>query len=158
MVLLSQRKKGMNAITDDHCNSLSFLGEVVKFKPGLDTNKWDHIAARLNKIFHNNDSYITPYFFYDGSDCASCFKRWYFDPYTKEHNSDAAHINASDTVVSSGSGNVNTDESNSANIGKYHISGMQRMLGEAVKAYNDSLEEYWRQYMELPSETIRVAD
>lgn len=75
----------------------------------------------------------------------------------EKHSCDAAHINTSDTAVSSEPGNVNTDEFDSANISKCHISGMERILGKAVKAYNDSLEEYWRQYMELPSETIRVA-
>ena len=35
---------------------------------------------------------------------------------------------------------------------------MQPMLREAVKAYKDSLEEYWRQYIESPSETLRVTD
>lgn len=43
--------------------SLSLLGEVVKVRPGFDMNKWDAIAARLNKRFHQIDESITPYFF-----------------------------------------------------------------------------------------------
>ncbi|GAV51533.1 hypothetical protein ZYGR_0AE00100 [Zygosaccharomyces rouxii] len=156
--ILAKKRKGTSAVKEDPRNCLSFFGEVVKFQPGLDIKKWDPIAARLNKIFHDNNSCITPYFFYDGSDCHSCFKRWYFDPYENKSNADAAHINESDNTVASKPGNVNTNESNSANVDEYHTSRMQPMLREAVKAYKDSLEEYWRQYIESPSETLRVTD
>lgn len=153
LAILSMEKKGTNSVKEDPRNALSLLGEVVKSQPGFDTNKWDYIAARLNKVFHNHDNYITPYFFYDGSDCASCFKRWYFYPYADKIEADSAHINESDIAVASKPGNANTNGSDSANI-----SGIKPMLHKAIKAYNDSLEEYWRQYTERPSEGTRVAD
>lgn len=61
-------------------NTLSFLKEVIKIQPGLDFSKWDRVAARLNKIFHENDNSITPYYFYSGSECSSCFNSWYVVP------------------------------------------------------------------------------
>ncbi|GAV56446.1 hypothetical protein ZYGR_0CV00100 [Zygosaccharomyces rouxii] len=140
LIVLSD-KKGMRAVKNDLRNSISFLVEIVKIQPGLDTDKWDLIASLLNRIFHNNDDNITPYFFYDGSNCASFFKSWYFDPYTKETESDTANTSESDTAVASKSDAVNTSG--------HGISGIQPMLGEAVKAYNDSLKEYWREHTEL---------
>lgn len=106
-------------IRADTRNSLSILAEVVKFRPGLDDNKWDLIAARLNRIFHHNNNNTTPYFFYDGADCHSYFKQWYIIP-----------------------GTCKIGVANSSETANF----LRPIIDKALKIYTDSVEEYWGRY------------
>lgn len=83
-------------------------------------SKWDLIAARMNRVFHYNDNKITPYFFYDGSDCYSHFIKWYITGNRSVH--------------------------------------MQPMINEAVKVFNESVEEYWRQHKAQASEKSELSE
>lgn len=118
------RNNWVNNVRINTQNTLSLLREVVRVKPGLDATKWDTIAARLNKIFYANDSAATPYFFYDGFECSTFFKTWYFGPSVRGRESGTATG-----------------------------SQLQPMVDEAVKVHEATLEEYWRHFLG-PAESV----
>lgn len=148
-------KKGTHAATNDVRNALSLLGEVVKVQPGIDEKKWDLIAARLNKIFYNNDNSTTPYFFYDGSEVASFFKSNYVQPSLLRNGPNTANANVPE--------NANTSETHSAEskpntaaASNLAISEIQSIIDRAVKIYTDNLEECWQEYVEIPSQAAET--
>ncbi|SCU89800.1 LAFA_0E21000g1_1 [Lachancea sp. 'fantastica'] len=63
---------GSTLLTDNH--KLLMLKMLVAEDPGMDSEKWNTIAAKLNRAFHALDPSISPYFFYNGGACLSFFR------------------------------------------------------------------------------------
>ncbi|CEP61338.1 uncharacterized protein LALA0_S03e00628g [Lachancea lanzarotensis] len=66
-----------------HNNKLLMLKLLVAEDPGLDSAKWDTVAAKSNWNFHNSDPSMTPYFFYDGDACLTYFRENMLQPYSR---------------------------------------------------------------------------
>lgn len=60
---------------------LQFLREVEMVKPGIDMRKWDFIAAKMNANLYQNNSLISPYYYYNGEACYCFFKAKYLLPH-----------------------------------------------------------------------------
>ncbi|SCU84490.1 LAME_0C09648g1_1 [Lachancea meyersii CBS 8951] len=73
----------MRKLTVTRTNTIQFMKEVATIRPGIETQEWDVIAARMNLVFYSGNSSVTPYFFYDGESCYSFFKTAYLLPYLR---------------------------------------------------------------------------
>ncbi|GAV52726.1 hypothetical protein ZYGR_0AH00110 [Zygosaccharomyces rouxii] len=62
-------------------NKTELVQQVLKSNPGLDIEKWDEIANRLNSSFYQEHFWNTPYFFYDGQQAQLAFRANVSKPY-----------------------------------------------------------------------------
>ncbi|SCW03378.1 LAFE_0G09098g1_1 [Lachancea fermentati] len=106
-------------------NKLYFLREVVVMRPGLEMEKWDRIAKKLNPVFFENSSWASRNFFLDGKSCEARFRYYFVNPYLKRKRSELT---------------LTTNE-------------LDPFIEEAVKAYQESLHESWKQM--IKEQTIR---
>lgn len=121
-------------------NKLVFLKEVTVTRPGIDNERWNAIARRLNPIFYQNSRSATAYFFYDGEACASCFRRNFLQPYywSKPHQEAGGG-----TTDSSGLNESNGLSNSSIESGLR--SELETFIEMAVKAHQESLMAYWNE-------------
>ncbi|CAR21790.1 KLTH0B10230p [Lachancea thermotolerans CBS 6340] len=73
----------LNDCGTDPSNTLHFMKEIVAVGLQMEMREWDIIAARMNRVFYLNNSWATPYFFYDGEACHSFFKNYYLKHYSR---------------------------------------------------------------------------
>ncbi|KAM3163170.1 hypothetical protein ACU8KH_01629 [Lachancea thermotolerans] len=99
-------------------NKLQLMKEIATVRPGIDTKEWDLIASRMNPVFYNNSSWVTPYFFYDGDSCYSYFRTYYLKPYKKSVNADNTNGDAGDEF--------------------------QPFVDQAIKVYKERVNEDWQ--------------
>ena len=64
-----------------HPDTTLLVQQVLKSNPGLDIEKWDEIANRLNSSFYQEHFWNTPYFFYDGQQAQLAFRANVSKPY-----------------------------------------------------------------------------
>ncbi|CAR27513.1 ZYRO0D00242p [Zygosaccharomyces rouxii] len=64
-----------------HPDTTLLVQQVLKSNPGLDIEKWDEIANRLNSSFYQEHMWNTPYFFYDGQQGQLAFRNNVLRPY-----------------------------------------------------------------------------
>ena len=126
-------------LTDE--NKLVFLKEVTVARPGIDNERWNVVARRLNPIFSQNSRSATAYFFYDGEACASCFRRNFLEPYYwKKPHQEAG----GGTTDSSGLNESNRLPNSSIESGLPR-SELETFIEMAVKAHQESLMAYWNE-------------
>lgn len=99
-------------------NKLQLMKEIATVRPGIDTKDWDLIASRMNPVFYNNSSWVTPYFFYDGDTCYSFFRTYYLKPYKKSVDADNTNGDAGDEF--------------------------QPFVDQAIKVYEERVNEDWQ--------------
>ncbi|CUS22829.1 LAQU0S07e01068g1_1 [Lachancea quebecensis] len=99
-------------------SKVQFMKEIAISRPGIDAKEWDYIALKMNSVFYNNSSWVTPYFFYNGNSCYSFFRAYYLKPYKK----------------STDAGNTNGDAGDE----------FQPFIHQAIKAYEERVNEYWQ--------------
>ncbi|KAH9199723.1 DUP family-domain-containing protein [Zygosaccharomyces rouxii] len=78
-------------------NKTELVQQVLKSNPGLDIEKWDEIANRLNSSFYQEHFWNTPYFFYDGQQAQLAFRANVSKPY---HQGKLNGITDSDKIQS----------------------------------------------------------
>lgn len=62
--------------------------ELQKSRPGVSDEAWDQVALNLNSLFCQTKVWRSPYFFYDGRNCRSYFRKFYLVPFNSTtHNS-----------------------------------------------------------------------
>lgn len=67
-------------------NKVQFMKEIAISGPGLEMKKWGVVAAKMNPVLHKSSLLATPYYFYDGESCYSCFRNEYLHPYLRRKN------------------------------------------------------------------------
>lgn len=126
-------------LTDE--NKLVFLKEVTVARPGIDNERWNAIARRLNPIFYQNSRSATAYFFYDGEACASCFRRNFLQPYYWRK----PHQEAEGAATDSSGLNEPSRLPNSSVDSGLPRSELATFVEMAVKAHQESLMAYWNE-------------
>ncbi|QLG72474.1 hypothetical protein HG535_0D01820 [Zygotorulaspora mrakii] len=125
-------------------NELLFLKQVVIIRPGLDSRKWDTIAGNLNRVFYQNSREATPYFFYDGESCQSCFRSKFLNPYLKIENQGER---GSSNEQHQSSGNGAAHDLNEPPVQRSQKLELEPYIKEAVKAYQESVDDFWNSLM-----------
>lgn len=123
-------------LTDE--NKMIFLKEVTVARPGLDSEIWNAIARQLNPIFYQNSRSATPYFFYDGEACSSCFRRNFLTPYYFRQRK--PRQDAGEGITESSE--PRETETRSPNY-QFPRSELDTFIEMAVKAHEESLKAYW---------------
>ncbi|KAH9199041.1 DUP family-domain-containing protein [Zygosaccharomyces rouxii] len=62
-------------------NMTELVQQVLESNPGVDIEKWDEIANRLNSSFYQEHLWNTPYFFFDGQQAQLAFRDNVLRPY-----------------------------------------------------------------------------
>ncbi|KAH9199039.1 hypothetical protein LQ764DRAFT_235977 [Zygosaccharomyces rouxii] len=73
-------------------NKTELVQQVLKSNPGLDIEKWDEIANRLNSSFYQEHFWNTPYFFFDGQQAQLAFRDNVLRPYLEGKLDDIADM------------------------------------------------------------------
>ncbi|CUS25128.1 LAQU0S27e00760g1_1 [Lachancea quebecensis] len=82
---------GVASVIREPENQFRFMEEIATIKPGLEMGKWDVVAARMNPFLHRSSSLATPYYFYDGESCHSCFRKDFLYPYLRRNNTNSTY-------------------------------------------------------------------
>lgn len=124
-------------LTDE--NKLVFLKKVTIARPGIDIDRWNAIARQLNPIFYHNSRSATPYFFYDGEACSSCFRRNFLELYYSRQ------IKPRQDAEGSITGETNGLPNNGPPRSEPPRSELYTFIEMAAKAHEESLKAYWNE-------------
>lgn len=135
-------------------NELCFLKEVTVGKPGLDHKKWDSIASALNLVFYQNCKSATPYFFYDGEACSSCFRRRFVTPWASQKLIDTSGKQEENTSQMPEQNEIQV-ESRQGRYQSIFYNELDPFIEKAVNAYQESLEACWNELMNENSSVLQ---
>lgn len=98
--------------------------------PGVEVEKWDEVASKLNCLLYHDRSWNTPYFFYDGSICRHTFKCLILRPFLKDESN---------------------NEENEKNVLRETVERYQNRVESAFKDFQQgTLAEPSEEYKSLP--------
>lgn len=121
------------------CHLDLITAELQKTRPGVSEEAWDQVASELNDLFYQMRIWRTPYFFYNGQYCQSCFRKFYLRPFYNKSSK-----NSTDA----------TDLEKGPNVAEDTDSDQESAKKRCVIEYKDSMQLFFDEFVLQEPEQI----
>ncbi|SCW04336.1 LAFE_0H11298g1_1 [Lachancea fermentati] len=118
---------------------VELLREIITQRPAVSLELWDVVAAHMNDYLCASGVTSFPLYYYDGNDCHDHFKSLFLD-------SNAPSLAELPSEIS--------DNQHDSNIRNDPNRDIRPIVDEAVKVYDQSVKDYWRQQLREASSQL----
>lgn len=125
---------------------VALLKETIIQRPAVSSELWDVIAAHMNEFFCANGLTSLP-FYYDGNDCHDHFKSMFIDstaPFPTEPSSGISENQQNATIGNNANREIRSTIATIRNNANREI---RSIIDEAVRLYDQSVDDHWRQQL-----------
>ncbi|SCW04335.1 LAFE_0H11276g1_1 [Lachancea fermentati] len=111
---------------------VELLKQTIIQRPAVSTELWDVVAAHMNDYLCASGVTSFPLYYYDGNDCHDHFKSLFLDSNAPSPAELPSEI---------------SDNQHDSNIRNDPNRDIRPIVDEAVKVYDQSVKDYWRQQL-----------